>query len=90
MRTKRFVMGLDNSQKIRVICNGVGFYTTVTGAIDMAFHDQRVAVTTVLARLGSQQYLPEGQRPTGFGTHMKVYNGEGQQVGVDVQVDLCD
>ena len=88
MRTKRYINGLDNNQKIRVICNGVGFHTTVKGAFDMAFHDQRVAVTTALVSLGCDQYLPEGKRPTGFGTRMRVYNGQGQQVDVDVQVDL--
>jgi hypothetical protein len=88
MRTKRYITGLDNSRKIRVICNGVGFYTTVKGAFDMAFHDQRVAVTSALVSLGCDQHLPEGQRPTGFGTRMKVYNGKGEQVFVDVQVDL--
>ena len=90
MRTKRYVMGLDNSQKIRVIVNGVGFYTTVKGAFDLCFYDQRVAVTSALTTLGCDQYLPEGKRPTGFGTHIKVFNHEGKQVGVDVQVDLCE
>ena len=89
MRTKRFVMGLDNSQKIRVICNGVGFYTTVKGAFDMCIHEQRVAVTSALSSLGVRQTLPEGQRPTGFGTRVQCFNGNGEQVGVDVQVDLC-
>jgi hypothetical protein len=88
MRTKRYISGLDNSRKIRVICNGVGFYTTVKGAFDMAFHDQRVAVTSVLTSLGNDQYLPEGKRPTGLGTHVKVFNHEGKQVSVEVQVDL--
>lgn len=88
MRTKRFIAGLDNNQKIRVICNGVGFHTTVKGAFDMVFHDQRVAVTTALVSLGCDQWLPEGSRPTGFGTRMRVFNGQGEQVFVDVQVDL--
>ncbi len=88
MRTKRFVTGLNNNQRIRVICDGVGFVTTVAGAFDMAFHHQRVAVTTALVSLGCDQHLPEGSRPTGFGTRMKVYNGKGEQVFVDVQVDL--
>ena len=35
-----------------------------------------------------RKYLPEGKRPTGFGTRMRVYNGQGEQVSVDVQVDL--
>lgn len=89
MRTKRFVMGLDNSQKIRIICNGVGFYTTVKGAFDMCIHEQRVAVTSALNSLGTRQTLPEGQRPTGFGTRVQCFNSKGEQVGVDVQVDLC-
>ena len=89
MRTKRYIDGLNNSQKIRVIVNGVGFYTTVAGAFDLCFHTQRVAVTSALTTLGCDQYLPEGQRPTGFGTRIKVYNHEGKQVDVDVQVDIC-
>jgi hypothetical protein len=90
MRTKRYVSGLDNNQKIRVICNGVGFNTTVKGAFDMCFYDQRVAVTTVLTSLGNDQYLPEGKRPLGLGTRVRVYNHEGKQVEVDVQIDLCE
>jgi hypothetical protein len=90
MRTKRYISGLDNSRKIRVICNGVGFYTTVKGAFDMCFHDQRVAVTSVLSSLGNSQHLTEGKRPTGLSTRIRVYNHEGEQVEVDVQVDLCD
>ena len=88
MRTKRYVTGLDNSQKIRVICDGVGFYTTVKGAFDMCFHSQRVAVTSVLSSLGCNQYLPEGQRPTGHATRIKCFDHEGKEVYVDVQVDL--
>ena len=88
MRTKRYITGLDNSQKIRVICNGVGFYTTVKGAFDMCIHSQRVAVTSVLTSLGCDQSLPEGQRPTGLGTRIKCYDHDGQQVSVDVQIDL--
>ena len=88
MRTKRWISGLENNQRIRVICNGVGFHTTVKGAFDMAFHDQQVAVTSALSKLGTDQSLPEGQRPTGFATRMRVYNNAGTQVEVDVQVDL--
>lgn len=88
MRTKRWIQGLDNSQKIRVICNGVGFHTTVKGAFDMCIHSQRVAVTSALSSLGCDQSLPEGQRPTGFATRVQCFDHEGKQVHVDVQVDL--
>jgi hypothetical protein len=89
MRTKRYVSGLDNKQKIRVICNGVGFYTTVQGAFDMCFHDQRVAVTSALCTLGMDQVLPLGQKPTSIARKERVFNSTGEQVYVDVQVDLC-
>ena len=89
MRTKRYIMGLDNNQKIRVIVNGVGFYTTVKGAFDLCFHSQRVAVTSVLSSLGCNQYLPEDRRPTGHATRIKCFEHDGKEVSVDVQVDLC-
>jgi hypothetical protein len=89
MRTKRFVSGLDNNRKIRVICNGVGFYTTVKGAFDMAFADQRQAVTTVLASLGFDQGLQVSDRPTGKVQRVRVYDHTGKQVEIDVQIDLC-
>jgi len=90
MRTKRFIIGLDNSQKIRVICNGVGFYTTVKGAFDMCIHHQRVAVTRVLSSLGCEQSLPSTLRPTGKGTRLECFDYNGNKVFVDVQVDLVD
>jgi hypothetical protein len=37
MRTKQVITGLKNSQKIRIIIDGVGIYTTV-GALDTMFH----------------------------------------------------
>ena len=89
MRTKRLITGLDNSQKIRVIINGVGFYTTVRGAFDLCFQSQRIAVTSALTSLGFDQALPADRRPTGFGTRMSVYDHESKQVEIDVQVDLC-
>jgi hypothetical protein len=89
MRTKRLITGLDNSQKIRVIVNGVGFYTTVRGAFDMCFHSQRIAVTSALTSLGFDQSLPADRRPSGFGTRMSVYDHDSKRVEIDVQVDLC-
>ena len=88
MRTKRFIDGLNNSQKIRVILNGIGFYTTVAGAFEMAFRSQQVAVTSALCSLGCDQYLPSDKQPSGFATRMKVYDDTGSQVEYDVQVDL--
>lgn len=99
MRTKRLVYGLDNSQKVRIICNGVGFVTTVRGALDMCFSHQRTAVLSILTSLGYDQFLPVEKRPTGLATRLKVYQpgckavdgkmtDTSTQVEVDVQVDL--
>jgi 6,7-dimethyl-8-ribityllumazine synthase len=89
MRTKRFVDGLNNNQKIRVICDGVGFYTTVKGAFDMPLTHQRIAVTSALVSLGCRQTVIAG-RPTGFATRQRVYDHNSKQVEVEVQIDLCD
>lgn len=87
MRRKQFVTGLNNSQRIRIICNGVGFNTTVAGAFDMCMHEQRVAVTSVLSSLGASQKMP-GNTSTGLATRVRCYNAQGSKVDVDVQVDL--
>ena len=88
MKTQRWVNGLNNSQKIRVICDGVGFYTTVRGAFDMCFAPQRAAVTSVLMSLGWDQQLPLAQRPTGKARRERVYDYNGQPVDIEVQIDL--
>lgn len=88
MRTKRYFTGLDNSRKIRVIVNGVGFVTTVKGVFDMCFTSQLNAVSSVLATLGLEQHLPESDRPTGLLRRASVFDENGKQVEYDVQVDL--
>lgn len=87
MRRRQFVTGLNNSQPIRVICNGVGFYTTVAGAFDMCMHEQRVAVTSVLSSLGASRKMP-GNQAMGLATRINCYTADGRRVDVDVQVDL--
>lgn len=84
----RLVVGLKNSQKIRVICNGVAFHTTVQGALEgMSFVDQRLAVSHVLTELGLSQ-LNSTNVPTGIGKPVRVYNHKNERVTVDVQIDL--
>jgi hypothetical protein len=84
----RLVVGLKNSQKIRVICNGVAFHTTVQGALTgMGFVDQRLAVSHVLTELGLGQ-LNQTNVPTGIAKPVRVYNHRNERVTVDVQVDL--
>ena len=81
MRTKQIIKGLDNSQKIRVIVNGVGFHTTVKGMTEMVFTGQRVAVWCALERIAFEKIQ-------GFASRTYHYNDQGERVYVDYQVDL--
>ena len=84
----RLVVGLKNSQKIRVIVNGVAFHTTVQGALEgMTFVDQRLAVSHVLTELGLGQFN-HTDRPMGIAKPVRVFNHKNERVTVDVQVDL--
>lgn len=84
----RLVVGLKNSQKIRVIVNGVAFHTTVAGALEgMSFVDQRLAVSHVLTELGLGQFN-HTDRPMGIAKPVRVYNHRNERVTIDVQVDL--
>ena len=84
----RLVVGLKNSQKIRVIVNGVAFHTTVQGAMEgMSFVDQRLAVSHVLTELGLGQFN-HTDKPLGIAKPVRVFNHKNERVTVDVQVDL--
>jgi len=84
----RLVVGLKNSQKIRVIVNGVAFHTTVQGAMEgMSFVDQRLAVSHVLTELGLGQFNLT-DKPLGIAKPVRVFNHKNERVTVDVQVDL--
>ena len=75
MRTKQLYVGINNSQKIRVILNGVGIYTTVAGTQSIfATTDHRVAVEAGLSKISSNGGLISG--------YASRWNG------IDFQVDL--
>jgi hypothetical protein len=94
MRTKRFIDGLNNSQKIHVIVNGIGFHTTVEGAFNMAFRSQQLAVTQVLQSIGWNRRALKGRvvdlsnTMTGLATRVRVYGEDDKLVEFDVQIDL--
>ena len=75
MRTKQLYPGIKNSQKIRVILNGVGIYTTVAGTQSIfATTDHRVAVDLALAEIAQMRGKING--------YASRWNG------IDFQVDL--
>jgi hypothetical protein len=81
MRKRQIIKGLNNSQKIRVIVNGVGFNTTVEGMTHMLFTEQRVAVWCALERISSEKIQ-------GFASTSWFYNEKMEKSRVDFQVDL--
>lgn len=75
MRTKTIVQGLKNSQRIRVILQGVGFHTTIQGVLDnMSYTDQVFVVMNALGKIADSDGVI-----TGFAGSIHGYN---------VQVDL--
>ena len=88
MRTKTLIDGFKNSQKIRVIIDGFGIYTTVGGVSSVyANHSLTQAAIDGLYRLSSERYFAKrhgDKLPTGIG--MQSYNTT--QVAKQVQVDL--
>jgi hypothetical protein len=82
MRTKQLITGLKNSQKIRVILNGVGMYMQVKDLPSaFAFTDQRVAVCNAVEHIGTQ-------RLQGYGKSYEVYDNQMKKTILDLQVDL--
>ncbi len=74
MRTKQLYPGINNSQKVRVILNGVGIYTTVSQVQDMFMNiDHRVIVDYALCELSRESHI------RGIASRRN---------GIDFQVDL--
>ena len=78
---KQIIKGLKNTQRVRVIVNGVGFSGMIKDITNMCFTSQRVAVVTAL-----EQIAKEGI--TGFGSTMRFYDQKLRVERIDFQVDL--
>ena len=83
MRTPQLIAGFNNSQKIRVIVDGVGFYTTVGKTSDIMTRRHRMAVQIALMNL-------HANGGTGFGFNYQYFEGttDNNACTVPVQVDL--
>ena len=86
MRKQRLIAGLNNSQKIRFIVDGVGMYCRISDVENFATYSAQQAVITALQNLQAQRELAFSMckaQPTGFGIR-SVFAGKSH----DVQVDL--
>jgi len=83
MRQPRLITGFNNSQRIRVIVDGVGFFTTVGGTSDIMTRKHRMAVQLALMNL-------HANGGTGFAFNYNYYEGttDNNACTVPVQVDL--
>lgn len=83
MRTKTFIDGFKNSQKIRVMFEGFGVYTTVIGVTEVfATSTHRAAACDALIKLSNMRYMAKVSGdpiPCGLG-----YNTRNMQVQVDL------
>lgn len=87
MRKKRLIPYFNNSQKIRVIVNGVGLYMTI-GELETRFAttDHRVATWFAVEGLGRDRL--KDPNVTGLGVTYKSYDYKMRPTAVQVQVDL--
>lgn len=83
MRTKTHIQGFKNSQKIRVMFNGFGVYTTVAGVASMfATYVHSQAANDALLALSDMRYSAKKNGdliPVGLG-----YTSRGTQVQIDL------
>lgn len=84
---KQLYKGIKNSQKIRVIVNGVGFHTTVKGTMDIVYTDHSAAVAVALSKISESRV--QGYSSIGFGTRVVSYDSRMNRTETDVQVDIC-
>jgi hypothetical protein len=82
MRTKAIVNGFKNSQKIRVILDGVGIYMTVkdTDHIFATIKHREVVMCAL--------HMMAKDKITGYVDRFIHYDDNMNKVDVDVQVDL--
>ena len=89
MRKQRLIEGMNNSQKIRFIVDGVGMYCRISDVENFATYSAQQAVITALQNL---QYSREmafatcKAQPTGWGTN-SVFAGVQHNVQVDLLKD---
>lgn len=79
---KRLFTGIKNSQRIRVIINGVALFMEAKDVVvAFGYPEQRVAVGMALEHIGTQKLR-------GYGRTYDSYDSNMNKTTVDLQVDL--
>lgn len=88
MRTTTIFPGVKNSQKIRIMIDGFGFYTTVAGIANICTTTHRNVIHSAMRTLAVDIF--RGAKITGFGSRITTYNPPGEPKSHDVQIDLVN
>jgi hypothetical protein len=83
MRRVQIVKGLKNSQRIRVIMDGIGYNSTVQDSLDGPFTTQNSAIHLALEKLAKSS-----PKSTGFATRITTYDSKMRAKEFDIQIDL--
>ena len=82
MRTKTLIDGFKNSQKIRAIVDGVGFYMTIGEIVD------RFVYTTQYCAVEQTLHMMAREKCGGITHTLSVYDYKMNKETVALQIDL--
>jgi hypothetical protein len=83
MRRRQVIKGFKNSQRIRVILDGIGFNSTVQDALEGPFTIQNTVIQIALEKL-----INGSPKSTGFATRVTTYDSKMRAKDFDIQIDL--
>jgi hypothetical protein len=83
MRRRQVIKGFKNSQRIRVILDGIGFNSTVQDALEGPFTIQNTVIQVALEKM-----INGSPKSTGFATRVTTYDSKMRAKDFDIQIDL--
>jgi hypothetical protein len=83
MRRRQVIKGFKNSQRIRVILDGIGFNSTVQDALEGPFTIQNTVIQVALEKM-----INGSPKSTGFATRVTTYDSKMCSKDFDIQIDL--
>jgi hypothetical protein len=83
MRRRQVIKGFKNSQRIRVILDGIGFNSTVQDALEGPFTIQNTVIQIALEKM-----INGSPKSTGFATRVTTYDSKMRAKDFDIQIDL--
>ena len=88
MRRRQVIKGFKNSQRIRVILDGIGFNSTVQDALEGPFTIQNTVIQVALEKMINGSPKSTGFATRGFATRVTTYDSKMRAKDFDIQIDL--